>query len=85
MEIHHPAKRLKMAKDTVNMREYSYTLQTIADVTTQSLNTVRDHKKQGLLKPNDLWNVAKYIQAIKQMQGVKRSKGHEVDEWGEPL
>ena len=72
-----------------NKRKWEYTLQDIADSSKQSINTVRDHKQQGVLEPENLTSVARYIVSMRQLFAIRKTKKQvkgmlEVDEWGNP-
>ena len=72
-----------------NKRKWEYTLQDIADSSKQSINTVRDHKQQGVLEPDKLTSVARYIISMRQLHAIRNTKKSvkgmlEVDEWGNP-
>lgn len=63
-------------------RKWVYTLQDIADASGVSIHTVRDHKAQGFLDPDNLASVSQYI--VSERTRIHLRSGKDVDEWGEP-
>lgn len=74
-------------EDITKQRQWSYTLEDIAQYSGNSIHTVRDHKQLGMLKPWDMLNVVEYIQAGRVVNSL-RSTGNVFDaedEYGNPI
>jgi len=51
--------------------EWSYDLKRVAELSGNSIHTVRDHVVQGLLMPDNLLNVLEYIQSSRTFNSLR--------------
>jgi len=67
-------------------RKWEYTLEDIAAASRVSINTVRDHKQQRFLKPDNLRSVAEYVVGNRMLERLRQEKlDPELDAFGNPV
>jgi len=74
-------------KELAYKKSWTYTLERIAELSGNSIHTVRDHKQSGMLNPDDLLSVTDYIHASRGVNCMRVEKEifGGVDEYGNPI